>query len=209
VCLFLNRKNNMNLQSVLTAAISLSGFYQNAKASNLNITISQPGVPFAPRPLPKADFDTDRDQIIFDQISQLTRDTKWKLADKIPFEGDTFEPEGLVRIGNDRYIVSAAEYTKRTEKYPDGIIINGTDRTAGEGFAHMIVFDGKGKRIADATVSKAGSDEVSCPFSYEPCDVGGAYHHRSITTAALTMMGNTYGQRCPSIDQTQLRPWLR
>lgn len=41
----------------------------------------------------------------------------------------------------------------------EGVIINGTDRTAGKGFAHLIVYDGKGKRIADASITKVGEDE--------------------------------------------------
>lgn len=67
-------------------------------------------------------------------------------------QGDTFEPEGMVRLGKDRFIVSCGEYTEPTKKYEK--IINGTDRTAGQGFGHLIVFDGRGLRLADATITK-------------------------------------------------------
>ncbi|KAK3403594.1 hypothetical protein B0T20DRAFT_401358 [Sordaria brevicollis] len=124
--------------------------------SGLNITILQPDVPFVPHPHPLPGAASDSKEIIR-QFVELDRSTKWKLVEKVKFEGDTYEPEGLVRIGNDRYFVSAGEYIVPTIKYNE--TINGTDRTAGEGFAHMIVFDGKGKRIADASISKAKSLE--------------------------------------------------
>jgi hypothetical protein len=83
----------------------------------------------------------------------------WNLVDTVKFEGDTYEPEGMVRIGDDRYFVSAGEYTVPTVSYGNNTIINGTDRTAGAGFAHLIVFDGNGTRIADATLTEIGAIE--------------------------------------------------
>ena len=53
--------------------------------------------------------------------------------------------------------VSAGEYTAPTIPYNK--TINGTDRTAGAGFAHLIVFAGDGTRIADATITKRGAIE--------------------------------------------------
>lgn len=124
-----------------------------------NITIIQPDVPFAPHPLPEPNPATHVDEIV-DQFSRLTANTAWNLVTKIPFEGDLWEPEGIAKVGEDRFFVSAGEYTVRTEKYPNGEWVNGTDRTPGEGFGHIVVFDGQGKRIADATVSEKGSTEV-------------------------------------------------
>jgi hypothetical protein len=81
----------------------------------------------------------------------------WKSIANVTFEGDTYEPEGMVRLGRDRYIVSAGEYTAPTTPYNK--TINGTDRTAGAGFAHLIVFAGDGTRIADATLTQRGTIE--------------------------------------------------
>ncbi|KAH6653729.1 hypothetical protein BKA67DRAFT_658072 [Truncatella angustata] len=129
-------------------------------ASRLNITIYQPNTPLAPSPLPPPGASSACDEIVA-QFIVLSRSTKWNIVDKVPFEGDTFEPEGLVRLGSDLYMVSAGEYMERTVKYsPDGgTWIDGTDRSAGAGFAHMMVFDGRGRRIADASISEAGSLE--------------------------------------------------
>ncbi|PTB62181.1 hypothetical protein BBK36DRAFT_148849 [Trichoderma citrinoviride] len=87
----------------------------------------------------------------------LGRTTVWKSIANISFQGDTFEPEGLVRLGPDRYVISCGEYTEHTQKYPHPI--NGTDRTPGRGFAHLMVYNGKGERIADATITKEGDAE--------------------------------------------------
>jgi hypothetical protein len=92
-------------------------------------------------------------------FNRLGRTTVWNLVEKIPFEGDMGEPEGMVRLGDDRYFVSAGDFIVRPVRYDGGAIINGTDRSPGFGFAHLIVFDGKGTRIADATHSNVGDIE--------------------------------------------------
>ncbi|TKA62371.1 hypothetical protein B0A55_11549 [Friedmanniomyces simplex] len=66
----------------------------------------------------------------------------------------------MVRLasgGIERYIVSAGEYTVPTVHYIGSL--NGTDRTAGAGFGHLIVFSGNGSRIADATLTPQGAIE--------------------------------------------------
>ncbi|KAM0276522.1 hypothetical protein ACHAQH_006671 [Verticillium albo-atrum] len=123
-----------------------------------NITIPQPSTPFAPSPLPPPNPLTHADEILL-QFSKLTRSTSWRLVSKIPFEGQLWEPEGIVKIGADRYFVSAGEYTVPTEKFPDGERRDGTDRTTGAGYGHVVVFDGQGQRIADATLSEEHSTE--------------------------------------------------
>ncbi|KAK9349759.1 hypothetical protein V1523DRAFT_421914 [Lipomyces doorenjongii] len=128
-----------------------------ASAAALNITIKQ-NVPFAPAKLPTP-YAAAQCDVIVELFSRLGRTTVWNLVEKVHIEGDTFEPEGIVRIGDDRYFVSAGEYTTPTVKYGNNTIINGTDRTAGSGFAHIMVFDGKGKRIADATLTERGAIE--------------------------------------------------
>ena len=125
-------------------------------AAALNITISQPNTPFAPDPLPESHATSDGEEIA-QLFSKCGRTTVWKLVQKIPFEGDTYEPEGMVRLGDDRYLVSAGEYIAPTVSY--NATINGTDRSAGAGFGHLIVFDGNGTRIADATLTARGAIE--------------------------------------------------
>jgi len=123
-----------------------------------NVTIHQPHLPVMPyKHLPEPHAASKADQIVR-LFQNLGRSTVWKLVEKVQFEGDMGEPEGIVRIGDDRYVVSAGDWTVPTISF-NGSIINGTDRTPGAGYAHMKVFDSKGILIADATVSKPGSDE--------------------------------------------------
>jgi hypothetical protein len=143
-----------SLSSLFTATCLLLG----VSSAALNITILQPGVSFVQRDLPLPHALSDGEKIA-ELFKNLGRSTVWKLVEKIHFEGDTFEPEGMVRLGDDRYFVSAGEYTAPTVSFGNGNIINGTDRTAGAGFAHLIVFDGQGKRIADATLTPRGAVE--------------------------------------------------
>ena len=64
----------------------------------------------------------------------------------------------MVRIGQDRFIVSSTELVVPMVSF-NGSIINGTDRTPGAGFAHILVYDGDGKRIARATYNNPGDIE--------------------------------------------------
>ena len=125
--------------------------------SAVNVTIIVSNTTLAPNPLPPPGSSSQGEEIIR-QFVDLSRSTQWKLVEKVKFQGNAFEPEGIVRLGDNRYFVSAGEYITPTVKY--NATINGTDRTAGAGFGHMIVFDAKGNRIADASVSRAGSLEV-------------------------------------------------
>jgi hypothetical protein len=125
----------------------------------LKITVLQPGIPFVPEkilPLPYAASECDE---IAELFQNQGRTMVWNLVDAVKFEGDTYEPEGMVRVGDDRYFVSAGEYTVPTVSYGNNTIINGTNRTAGTGFAHLIVFDANGTRIADATLTETGAIE--------------------------------------------------
>jgi hypothetical protein len=150
-----------------------------------NITVYQPSVPLAPS-LPPPGSSSQGEEIIR-QFTNLSRSTKWNLVDKIKFEGDTFEPEGIVRLGDDRYFVSAGEWTvprSTPTTSADGIT------TAGAGFAHMLVFDGKGKRLADAIITEAGAAE----YHGGGIDYDGTYiwstlaQYRPDSTATLVRM---------------------
>lgn len=126
-----------------------------APLAALNITYYR-NESLAPSPLPASHAASDGEEII--QLFQnLGRSTVWKSIANISFQGDTFEPEGMVRLGDDRYVISCGEYTEHTQKY--GKVVNGTDRTAGEGFAHLMVYNGKGERIADASITQEGESE--------------------------------------------------
>ncbi|GKU03679.1 hypothetical protein FLAG1_06265 [Fusarium langsethiae] len=135
----------------LTSAIAVCP----ALAMARNLTIYKDD-PLAPTPLPPSHAASDGPDIIH-AFQNLSRSTTWKSIKNITFQGDTFEPEGIVRLGHDRYVVSSGHWTVPTEKY--GKIINGTDRTAGVGLAHLMVYNGKGELIADATITKEGDDE--------------------------------------------------
>ncbi|CRK26750.1 hypothetical protein BN1708_014679 [Verticillium longisporum] len=141
-----------------SATISPLSTMARPSLASPNITITRPSTPFAPSPLPPPNPLTHADEILA-QFSKLTRSTSWRLVSKIPFEGELWEPEGIAKVGTDRYFVSAGEYTVPTRKFPDGKWEDGTDRTAGAGFGHIVVFDGQGQRIADATLSEKGSTE--------------------------------------------------
>ncbi|KAK1709989.1 uncharacterized protein BDZ83DRAFT_591677 [Colletotrichum acutatum] len=147
-----------------------------------HVTRPTPNVPLAPVPLPGSGAARDGPEIV-KQLTGLSRSsTKLDLVKVIELEGELWEPEGIVRLaggdvgGSDRerdpgeadeedsddeerFWVSAGEYTVPTEKYPDGKWIDGTDRSAGAGFAHFVVFDGRGKRLGDWVVSEEGDLE--------------------------------------------------
>ena len=133
-------------------------------ASALNITYYQ-NVSITPTPgvLPPPSAGSNADGIA-EAFANLGRTTHWTLISATPLQGDLGEPEGMVRLSDDRYVVSAGEYTQATTAYgtnPDGssIIINGTDRSTGAGFAHLVVFNGNGTRLVDATLTQAGAVE--------------------------------------------------
>lgn len=136
--------------------VSASCFLAIALAAN--ITVYQPNVPFIPTPLPvpgpAADFEA-----IIEQFNLLGRTTVWNSIKNITFEGDTGEPEGMINIGEERYILARGDWTEQTVSYGKNVIINGTDRSPGAGYAHLEIYDGKGKRIADATLTPPGDIE--------------------------------------------------
>lgn len=152
--------------------------------------------PLAPSPLPPSHADSDGEAIIR-LFQTLGRSTVWKNIANISFEGDTGEPEGMVRLGPDRYVISSGEWTERTQKYEGGAIINGTDRTPGKGFAHLLVYNGKGQRIADATITRPGELEYhNGGIDYDGEFIWGtAAQYRPNTTASVY-----------KVDPTTLQP---
>src|SRR3954470_2824862 len=91
-------------------------------------------------------------------FEQVTRNTTWKLVDSVRLQTETWHTEGIVKVG-DRWIVSSVQVTEPTVKYPDGRIIDGTDRTPGAGFGHLMSFDADGTLLSDRVLNAPGALE--------------------------------------------------
>jgi hypothetical protein len=91
-------------------------------------------------------------------FEQVTRNTTWRLVDSVRLQAETWHTEGIVRLG-DRWIVSSVQVTEPTVKYPDGQIIDGTDRTPGAGFGHLMDFDANGRLLSDRVLNAPGALE--------------------------------------------------
>lgn len=138
---------------ILSTVLTLLGTAVSSDPSAKDVEVHLPDVPFIPtEDLPPPNPASKCDEIVT-LFKTLSADTKWEEVQKTHFKTNTGEPEGMVRLGDDRYFVSAGEFIIRPIPYPPGVIINGTDRSAGEGHAHLLLFDGKGNFIADATHS--------------------------------------------------------
>lgn len=139
-------------KAALTALLALA-----PTALAANVTVYQSNVSYMPTPLPPAGAAANFEAII-EQFTTLGRTTVWQSIKNITFEGDTGEPEGMVVISEERYITARGDWTVATKSY-NGTIINGTDRTAGAGYAHLEIYDGQGKRLVDATLTEPGDIE--------------------------------------------------
>lgn len=125
-----------------------------APALALNLTTYH-SVPIAPTPLPAPYAAADADEL-FTLFSTLGRSTVWNLVSTLQLQGDSFEPEGMVRVGADRLFVSGTEHVVEPLAYGkdangSSIIVNGTDRANGKGLGYIAVYDTNGTRIALAT----------------------------------------------------------
>jgi hypothetical protein len=136
----------------------LAASWLASSALAANLTTYQPNVAFVPSPLPTPGAATNFEKII-NQFTTLGRTTVWKSVANITLQGDTGEPEGMVVInGGERFITARGDWTQATVSY-NGTITNGTDRTAGAGYAHLEVYDSTGKRVVDATLTEVGDIE--------------------------------------------------
>lgn len=100
------------------------GFSYLSNITALNITVLQPGVSFVPVktvPLPYAASECDE---IVELFQNLGRTVVWNLVDAVKFEGDTYEPEGLVRVGDDllcqRWRIHGSDCFVRQQHYYQG-----------------------------------------------------------------------------------------
>jgi hypothetical protein len=91
-------------------------------------------------------------------FERVTRDTTWKLVAAVRLQAETWHTEGLVKFG-DQWIVSSVQVTEPTVKYPNGQIIDGTDRTPGAGFGHLMRFTADGRLLRDRVLNAPGAIE--------------------------------------------------
>ena len=91
-------------------------------------------------------------------FEQVDRNTVWKLVDQVHLQAETWHTEGIVKLGR-RWVVSSVQVTEPTVKYQNGQIINGTDRTPGAGFGHLMSFDAQGRLLADRVLNRTGALE--------------------------------------------------
>ena len=166
-----------------------------------NITIHQPDLPFIPTSLPPPSPLTQSSSII-SLFSNLGRTTTWTLRSRIHLAGDTGEPEGMVVIHSStspsdvsRIIVAAGDWTQPTKSFGNHTIINGTDRSNGAGYAHLVVYDGDGALIADATLTSLGDEEYH---------IGGLDYDGSSIWATLAQYRPNSTATIISIDPTTL-----
>ncbi|EED17877.1 conserved hypothetical protein [Talaromyces stipitatus ATCC 10500] len=143
----------MRTSTLLVAALAAT--VSTAKCSS-NVTIYRNESFLPGNKLPESHITTDGKDIVNLFVS-LTSSTKWTLISKTKIEGDTGEPEGMVRVGDQRLFVTSNQYTIPTVKYNK--TINGTDRTPGAGFSHMLIYDLEGRRIANASLTAPGDIE--------------------------------------------------
>jgi hypothetical protein len=86
-----------------------------------------------------------------ERVTQLTRDSPWKLIASVPVKFTTHHPQGMVKIG-DTLFVSSVEIKVRTKRFPQPV--NGLDRDAGEGIGHLFKFDLAGNLLADLVLGE-------------------------------------------------------
>lgn len=138
----------MRLSVLSMAALAIA-----CAASTTNVTVYR-NESFVPgNKLPPPHALTDGGEIV-DLFLSLSSSTTWKLISATKMQGDTGEPEGMVRVGDERLFVTSNQYTEATVKY--NTTINGTDRTAGAGYSHMLVYNLEGQIIANASLTPPG-----------------------------------------------------
>jgi len=73
----------------------------------LNITYYQSGVPLVLSPLSLSHADSDGNNTA--EFPGFGRAISWKSIANVAFEGNPNEPEDVVRLGNNRFIVSGGQ----------------------------------------------------------------------------------------------------
>ncbi|PSV68418.1 DUF6454 family protein [Photobacterium angustum] len=87
-------------------------------------------------------------QDVASNFSQLNGHMTWDNHQEIKLEGNTYHPQGMVKIG-DYFYISSVEVIEQPTKYSKPM--QGLDRTAGKGKGHLFKFDKTGKLVAHVT----------------------------------------------------------
>ncbi|OKL63845.1 hypothetical protein UA08_00436 [Talaromyces atroroseus] len=138
------------------SALLLAALATVSAASNTNVTVYRNESFLPGNILPPPHAVTDGGAIV-DLFLSLSSSTKWKLVSKTKMQGNTGEPEGMARVGDERLFVTSNQYTESTVKY--NATINGTDRTDGAGYCHMLIYNLQGQVIANASLTPPGDME--------------------------------------------------
>ena len=88
-----------------------------------------------------------------DRVGYLTRSSVWRQVAATPVGFRTFHPQGMTQVG-ETFLVSAVEVTTPPERFPRPM--DGFDRSAGAGIAHLFKMDARGRLLAETTLG-AGS----------------------------------------------------
>ena len=92
-------------------------------------------------------------------FEQVTRTTTWTLVDSVQLKAPTWHTEGIVKLDEEGWLLSSVQVTEPTVRYPDGQIIDGTDRTPGAGFGHIMRFAADGTLRSDRVLNATGAVE--------------------------------------------------
>ncbi|WP_318510106.1 DUF6454 family protein [Photobacterium leiognathi] len=87
-------------------------------------------------------------QDVASNFSQLNGHMTWDNHQEIKLEGNTYHPQGMVKIG-DYFYISSVEVIEQPTKYSKPM--QGLDRTAGKGKGHLFKSDKTGKLVAQVT----------------------------------------------------------
>jgi len=83
---------------------------------------------------------------VAERVKKLGRDSSWKPVTAIAVGFPTHHPQGMVKIG-DTFFVSSVDVAVPTRRFPAPM--NGYDRDAGQGTAHLFKIDRAGQLIRD------------------------------------------------------------
>jgi hypothetical protein len=86
-----------------------------------------------------------------DRVMALTRASRWKPVSAVRVGFRTYHPQGMVKVG-DKLFVSSVEVTTPTRPYPKPV--DGRDRDAGAGTAHLFELDLEGTLLADVKLGE-------------------------------------------------------
>jgi hypothetical protein len=90
---------------------------------------------------------------VAETFTNLGRTTLWK-SKNIILQCHSYEPEGMVLLGGDRFYISKTETIRSPESHSNNTI-NDTDRLLGYGFAHGMLFDGQSNKIVQVMYTQA------------------------------------------------------